>query len=362
MPAIVCSGCGRVFDPPAGYRRNKIQCPDCGVICPVPEGAVPPPTSGVDSSPPPAERRSSRRSGQGWYADPMPDPIPNTEPMPELLPELAPEPRPEKPRPTPASRPSGATPIPAMELEEDPIADEESVGNADDEDDDSPYILRDKLGPTCPKCRSEMQSGARVCVKCGYNRATRQKAKRRYEPMEREWESDRSLMTRIGFFAAAQAFHFSLGLLCLMFFDTFMPAIIAWFPMTGLLLFILGTYDHIRLTRDTKGRVKLIKTWRFAFVPLVPEVTNVRGYEGVVSGPWHEAGFLEWGVLIALLFWGLIPGFIWYWNAIHTPQYMVALARDHGNPEVYVYRGRNATQMNDIADTLAQMAELRRLG
>jgi hypothetical protein len=41
---------------------------------------------------------------------------------------------------------------------------------------------------------------------------------------------------------------------------------------------------------------------------------------------------------------------------------MVALARDHGNPEVYVYRGRNANQMNEIADTLAQMADLRRLG
>jgi hypothetical protein len=280
--------------------------------------------------------------------------------MPELRPGLMPEPPSEAKREKP--REALATPVPDMELDDEPVGNAEISGHDQDQDDDSPYILRDKLGPTCPQCRSEMQSGARVCVKCGYNRATRQKAKRRFEPMEREWESDRSLMTRIGFFAAAQAFHFSLGLLCLIFFDTFMPAIIAWFPMTGLLLFILGTYDHIRLNRDTKGRVKLIKTWRFAFVPLVPEVTNVRGYEGVVSGPWHQAGFLEWGVLIALLFWGLIPGFIWYWTVIHTPQYMVALARDHGNPEVYVYRGRNANQMNEIADTLAQMADLRRLG
>jgi hypothetical protein len=270
---------------------------------------------------------------------------------------------PEKPRAVAAPGTATPRPIPSMELDEEPIVEaEEASSDLSGEDDDSPYILRDKLGPTCPKCRNEMEHGAKVCLKCGYNRATRRKTQRRYEPMEREWESDRSLLMRLGFLAAAQAFHFFLGLVCLAFFDTFMPAIIAWFPMTALLLFILGTYDHIRLTRDAKGRVKLVKTSRFAFIPLVPEVTNVRGYEGVVSGPWHESGFLEWGVLIALLFWGLIPGFIWYWNAIHTPQYMVALARDHGNPEVYVFRGRNAAQMNEIADTLAQMAELRRLG
>src|SRR5262249_14412159 len=31
-------GCGQAFDVPEGYGRNKIQCPGCGVICPVPEG------------------------------------------------------------------------------------------------------------------------------------------------------------------------------------------------------------------------------------------------------------------------------------------------------------------------------------
>ena len=100
---------------------------------------------------------------------------------------------------------------------------------------------------------------------------------------------------------------------------------------------------------------------RAFFVPMAPATTEVRGYEGVVSGPWHDVGFLEWFVLISLLPWGVLPGLVWYYNAIHRPQFMVALAEDHGHAAVYVYRGRSAEQMNDIADALCKAASLRRL-
>src|SRR5919108_614621 len=38
--AVICQGCGQPVAVPEDYRRNKIQCPACGVICPVPAGAV----------------------------------------------------------------------------------------------------------------------------------------------------------------------------------------------------------------------------------------------------------------------------------------------------------------------------------
>src|SRR5262245_18550870 len=38
MSEVICQGCGQAFDVPEGYARNKIQCPGCGVICPVPAG------------------------------------------------------------------------------------------------------------------------------------------------------------------------------------------------------------------------------------------------------------------------------------------------------------------------------------
>ncbi|MFQ3591669.1 MAG: hypothetical protein SNJ82_00570 [Gemmataceae bacterium] len=336
MPGIVCSGCGSGFDPPGGYRRNKIQCPECGVICSVPEGAVP-------ADPPafPAPSQASWQVDKDWF------PNPNLEPLPVPL-----------ARPFPEE--SGLANIPAMKLDEEPV--HAAALSDDEQEDDSLYRLQDKLGPSCPQCCHEMQVGSVVCLKCGFHRARRRKVKRRYQPMQREWESDHSFTTRVGLLAAAQVFHLFLGIMCWTLLDTYMPAIISWFPLTVLLLFILGTYDHIKLTRDREGGVQFIKTWRICFVPLVPVITNVRGYEGIVSGPWRDPGLLEWGVFLALLFWGLVPGFVWYWNVIHTPLYMVALAQDHGNPAIYVYRGHNSAQMNEIADTLARMAGLPRLG
>jgi len=347
MPAIVCSGCGWVFDPPPSYRHKKIQCPQCGVICPIPQGETTAPGSlsepaslATPRSGATAKRSSSAASVEDWWEEPQQ--VRNADP-------------------SAASVDFGIDkPIPNMELDNEPPRDQ-AAAVLEEPDDDSPYLLRDQRSAVCPKCRAEMQAEAQLCLKCGYNRATRRRVLRRFEPMQREWESERSLGSRLGLLATAQVFHFCLGWLWFLCFDTITPAIIAWFPLTVLLIFLLGTYDHILLTRDSKGRVKLVKTWRVCFIPLVPVVTNVRSYEGVVYGPWREPGLLEWGVLVALLFWGLIPGLMWYYNVFMTPQYMVALARDHGNPEVYIYRGRNVTQMSEIVDALVQMAGLPRL-
>ena len=35
---IVCHGCGATVPVPDDYARNKMQCPECGVMCPVPPG------------------------------------------------------------------------------------------------------------------------------------------------------------------------------------------------------------------------------------------------------------------------------------------------------------------------------------
>ncbi|HEY7327421.1 MAG TPA: hypothetical protein VH592_07275 [Gemmataceae bacterium] len=51
----------------------------------------------------------------------------------------------------------------------------------DDEDDDpNPYILQDmSLAPRCPDCANEVEEGQVVCLSCGYNLRTREKAKTR---------------------------------------------------------------------------------------------------------------------------------------------------------------------------------------
>ncbi|MGL4552019.1 MAG: hypothetical protein ACRC33_12640 [Gemmataceae bacterium] len=334
MASVICHGCGKAFDPPQGYTRVKIQCPGCGVICAVP-------AAGAKRATAPAGKKAAKAAPAGEDEDWLRD-----------APKLAP---PKHEEPIDAVAEDDA-PVPSMELDDAP----EDV--AAEESEDGAYQLRDKLGPKCPKCKAELPEGGVVCVKCGYNRKTKKQAERRYTTIDREWESDRPLASRLMWLGAAQAFHVVLGVVCYWQFETVMPAVISWFPLTAMLCFLLGTYDRIRLTRDTKGRVRVEKQWRFAFVPLKPEKTDVRGYEGVVSGPWMETGVMEWYVLVSLLMWGIIPGLIWYWQTIASPHYMVALAQDHGRPEFYVYRGRNPAQVNEIAEAICSATGLERIG
>jgi hypothetical protein len=120
----------------------------------------------------------------------------------------------------------------------------------------------------------------------------------------------------------------------------------------------MGTFDRIELTRDTRGRVRVTTTRRIAFFPLAPQVTQVRGFSEIVSGKTASAGFWEWFIFLTLLP-GLLPAFVWWYVVIHKVTFHVALAREYGYPEEYVYRGRDEEQMRDVGRTLRDAAHLR---
>jgi hypothetical protein len=235
---------------------------------------------------------------------------------------------------------------------------DEPSSPADSDADLSPYLLADKLPPTCPKCHKDMIHGGILCTACGFNLRTRKKAGRTYEPVARSWESDMTLTTRLMWVGVGQAAQVLLGVVFLLCGESAWPFVVTWPFLTFFLCFVLGTYDRIALTRDTRGRVKVVKTWRFCFVPCTPKETEVRGFEGVITGQWHDAGFLEWLVMFSLLPLGVIPAIIWWYNAIHKAHYHVALARDHGHPEVFVYRGRSEAQMIDICTAVCDASGL----
>src|SRR4051794_31464274 len=79
--AVLCHGCGQKFALPPGYGRGKIQCPECGVICPVPADAWAAPEElpvAGPSAPSPA---------------PTPTPFAAAETAPAPVPAAGPEPR-----------------------------------------------------------------------------------------------------------------------------------------------------------------------------------------------------------------------------------------------------------------------------
>jgi hypothetical protein len=255
----------------------------------------------------------------------------------------------------PAKRPPVGVAPHSLELDE-PDA---PVARGDEDEDDSPYLVAGGMMPRCPKCHKDMARGTVLCLSCGFNLKTRKKAGRNYEPLARSWVTDMSLRTRLIWLAAAQGVHFTLMLMSIAGGFGWWHFVVAWPLLMSMLAFVLGTYDRIDLTRDARGRVKVITRWHFFFVPIKPQETDVRGFEGITTGQWHDAGFLEWFLFFDLLSLGLIPGIIWWYHAIYTPHYHVALARDHGHSEVYVYRGRSADQMNDVAATLCSATGLR---
>lgn len=113
--------------------------------------------------------------------------------------------------------------------------------------------------------------------------------------------------------------------------------------------FIFGTYERVRVRRNRKGQAEIIITWRACFIPLTPKKVNWRDQEQVVFGHYDATGITDWWICLILLGWGCIPGIIWWWCVIRSDRFFTALSRDHGAPNIYLYRGMNEATAREIA-------------
>ncbi|HTU16858.1 MAG TPA: hypothetical protein VMG10_02245 [Gemmataceae bacterium] len=376
MP-IICDGCGQRVAIPEGYRRNKIQCA-CGVICPVPESA----RQEADATPKrPASTppRGAEEDAERWLLDDAPAFPPES----ELPPFRDPEPI-EQPEPPgkPAAfemrfpcrrcgrlvRRQGECPdcnadtMPAA-AKEDPVW-WPSVDAPDDKDEEeessSPYGVEGADDVKCPKCSFMLPPGSVLCVRCGFHLKKRKKIAKTYQPIERVWETNASFQGRLTLFSICSFLFLASGLIGFLNGGIELGALIfISCVITTMAAFLLGTFDRLHLTRDTRGRVQLTKTWRFCFFPRPPQLIDVRGYEGIVSGQHREVGSWEYGICFFLLAFGLIPGIIWWYLTIYKITYHVSLSRDHGFPACILYSGWSQAQMKEIAYTLRDASELR---
>jgi hypothetical protein len=386
--AVVCHGCGQPVDVPEDYRRNKIQCPSCGVICPV---TAPAAKKGAAAAPP---RRASAPSYEepNWFADDKPAAPPEPEDQsptrergedfdaprqPERVEEEAAPPPPRKKKAPPpefqvpcrrcgrmirrqrecpdcdaAELPKPAGDVPLVPLMEIPEAAEDEEENSD------PYALTGGDVRLCPQCQKELKPGAVVCVACGYHLHERKKLVKTYEPLKRSWETDYTLKQRLTTFGVLLALTLVGGGLA-----TSAGAETGVFVGSVLLFivlgsFLLGTYSRLELERSGRGKVWLTKAWRACFVPLTPRPLNWRVHEEIVTGRAREVQFWEWLVFFSLLTSGIIPGIVWWYFTMHKIRFHAALATDHGYPSVYLFDGWSEAQMKDIAHTVADATGL----
>ena len=391
--AVVCHGCGQPVEVPEDYRRNKIQCPSCGVICPV---AAPAAKKGAAAAP----RRASTPSYEepNWFADDAPAAPPVGAPPsgpegqsptrqrgadfeaprePERTEEEAAPPRKKKAAPpeflVPCRRcgrlirrqrecpdcdaaelPKPASDGPVIPLLEIPEADE----TEDEEENSDPYALTGGDIKLCPKCQKELAPGAVVCVACGYHLHQRKRLVKTYAPLQRSWETDYTLKQRLTVFGVllavtviggASAVSAGVGA------DVFAGSVFLFVVMGS---FLLGTYSRLEVERTSRGKVRLTKAWRACFIPLTPRPIDWRGHEGIVTGQAREVHFWEWLVLFSLLVGGIIPGIIWWYFTMHKIRFHAALAQDHGYPSVYLFEGWSEAQMKEIAHTVADATHL----
>ncbi|HEY7426556.1 MAG TPA: hypothetical protein VH682_20140 [Gemmataceae bacterium] len=376
MP-IICEGCGQTVPIPEGYRRNKIQCA-CGVICPVPESAR-------QEANAPARKRSTpaakappavEQEAERWLLDDGPSSAPPSEPPRFRDPEPVEKPAPAKPaviaRRFPCRRcgrlvrrqgecPScDADKVPATAKEE--LVWWPSVDTSDDteEEDSSPYAVEGGDEVRCPKCSFMLPPGSVLCVRCGFHLQKRKKIAKIYQPIERVWETNLPLSTRLTAFCALEILALALGLIGAFVGGADLSVFLGSFlGLTAMVGFLFGTFDRIRLTRDARGWVRLVKTWRVCFIPLEPKAIDVRGYEGIISGQHRDVSVWEYWIFFFLLFFAIVPGLIWWYLAIYKITYHVSLSRDHGFPARIVYSGWSTKQMKEIAYALRNATGLR---
>ncbi len=371
--AIVCHGCGARLTVPDDYPRNKMQCPECGVMCPVPPRPAPKKKAEERK---PAEDAALFDDEPAAPARPAAPPRPATiaeEPTPAgkglahcpICGELVRVPGRKKGRrspcpacgadwPEPAAKKKPAPPRAAV-----PPPPDEFAGSSPDEDPESgnPYRTADGGARRCPGCSDLLGPEVIVCVRCGFDLRTGGKIVKEYGKFERSWDSGMPPATRWLLFGLCQAAALIAIAVAYSAVDdspsvavpTFLTS---WLIYTGMTAFLLGSYDHVFLKRFKSGRVDLIKTLRVAFVPFKPRRIDVREYFGVVGGREAGVGVWEWTICFVLLISGVFPAIVWWYCTIYKVVYTVSLTGQHGAVEVQVYRGWGEEQMTEIQHAL----------
>jgi hypothetical protein len=336
---VLCSGCGGRVAIPDDYTRARIRCPECGVMIDVPASAQK--QAGGDKP------RRSAPAASDAAAEAI---LLGNDPPPPVVEEKR-----AKRKPTAAiqTQPSRA-PEPLHPLPPSP-----NEGASDDEEDGRPYRVPgiDEVR-TCPQCCRDIPRDSVLCTLCGYNLQTGKKAKQEFEPVQRDWQGGWPVTVRRGLFIGAEVIYLTACVISVIAGTPIFGVLFPWLVFTAMTAFLLGTFDHIHLTRNKKGRVRLTKTWTVCFFRRPPQEVDVIDYGGVTYGPRDETSIMEWFILLIMIVPLIIPGLLWLYFVFIRTTFQIALTKQHGHDELVLYRGSNEKMVIDMAETLRQVARL----
>jgi hypothetical protein len=252
----------------------------------------------------------------------------------------------------PKAKPQGAAITTKLVKQSGPRAAVPQTDWSDNPDDSKPYKVDAAEQPSCPGCGKSMEPQAIVCLNCGLDLREGVKAKTTYDPIVRRWDAGLARHFRFLGFATWQCFAVPPMLWGAAHEGHAFYVIGGWLWLSLMAAFLFGTYDRIDLNRNARGKVRLVKTWYFCFIPREPVTVDPGQYEGILVGQVHELGFTDYVVLIAGIGFFLIPGIIWYFAIMQRDTWYVALTKDHGHPDLWLYRGWSQSRAKEIAATL----------
>jgi len=266
----------------------------------------------------------------------------------------------DEPKPEPIRSPVPSAAVQATERASIPPPKATPRAWADDEEDNGlPYVIpkgeiRERK---CESCGKGGEITSVVCVHCGYDSSTRQKAERTYTPIDREWEAGWSFELRFGIFLGCLALDAGSVVLGLLIEGALPTTVCGLIFAIALQAFVLGTYDRVRIRRNKKGQAEIIVTWRGCFIPLAPKKLNWQEHEGVAFGHYDAIGSSDWIILLFLLPM-ILPAILFWVYVIRSDRFFAALARDRGYPATYLYRGMSETKAKEIAKTASDATGL----
>jgi hypothetical protein len=317
---LTCPSCASEIRPSPGYRKRKIRCGECGHYREL---------SDEDLASLAEEEAKPAKDDQPVFGD-------------------------------------GALRYESSEKTADTSArdsDEPAFGVAEDdlgEENSNPYSLPPESRKPCSECRRELPIDAQMCTFCGTDLRSGVKAKRRFQPIEREWEVGYPFQVRLAVFLACLLLDAVLLMIAssqrqLGFGDFFGAAIFA-----GLQAFLLGSYERLRVTRDTRGRTKISITWRYLFIPRPAQEVAWRGTVGCRVDIVNEPGFFAWATLAFLFICGIIPAILFWYYVIQSDSYEVYLTSVHGVREDRLFRTLKRERADEVRDVVCDAAVLRR--
>jgi hypothetical protein len=257
----------------------------------------------------------------------------------------------------PSKEEEAAVPEKSLEPQPPPVPEPELDGT--DEDDGKPYLVPRRPDRTCPNCSRGLPRDAEVCDMCGFTQPGAKK-QTEFEKVNLFWEGGLKLRTRVALFLAAQGFFLFASALAMLFAGAeILVLLFSWLVFSGMVSFLLGTFDRIDLARNKSGQILLTKTWRICFLQQPVTRLYLRDYEGISTGRSHDPDIMDWFLCVVWFTMGIIPAIIWWYYVIHSDTFYVALNREHGFPDVILYRGLNQALTVEIAEKLEEVTRLR---